>query len=83
MGSTVEAIREMDSIDTKVLAVCKWMSCKDTFDTQDKLVEHVLHEHISNAIPEKCQDLGIERKDQDMIGSSGMFSTNGRCRGLL
>lgn len=58
-------------IVTTSLAVCRWAWCKETFGTQDELVEHVLDEHVAKAMPTKKKDLPLERRARNGASFEG------------
>ncbi|KAH8120715.1 hypothetical protein DFH11DRAFT_1478580, partial [Phellopilus nigrolimitatus] len=61
----------MPKISTSSLAVCKWAWCKESFETTDKLVMHVLEEHVWKAKPMKRKDVPLERRAMDGTSFQG------------
>ncbi|TDL15854.1 hypothetical protein BD410DRAFT_732066, partial [Rickenella mellea] len=62
------------TVDTTMaapLAACRWEWCRSSFQSQDELVEHVLHEHIDNVHPVKRKDLGILRRAEEGVSDGG------------
>ncbi|KAI5120557.1 hypothetical protein M0805_000285 [Coniferiporia weirii] len=66
----------MPSISTSSLAVCRWLSCKETFETQDRLVMHVLDEHVAKASPVKRRDVAPKLRTPDGTSSQDSIQTS-------
>ena len=64
-------------ITTTTLAVCRWGWCKESFSSQDELVEHVLQEHIEKAVPIKKKDLPLEKRAQLGESFEGALESSG------
>ncbi|KLO11273.1 hypothetical protein SCHPADRAFT_877127 [Schizopora paradoxa] len=53
--------------DSNFLSVCRWQWCSESFDSPDRLADHVLKEHIEKAKPMKRRDVDVHRRAQDGV----------------
>ena len=59
-----------------VIAPCRWAWCRQIFDTDYKLVKHVLDEHIAAAIPLKRNDIPLEKRAIHGTSFEGKINRN-------
>ena len=57
--------------DSNFLSVCRWQWCSESFESPDRLADHVLKEHIEKAKPMKRRDVDVHRRAQDGASFEG------------
>lgn len=58
-------------VDANNLAVCRWQWCSESFESTDRLADHVLKDHIANAKPMKRRDVDVHYRAQDGVSFEG------------
>jgi hypothetical protein len=58
-----------------VLHSCNWGWCRLNFDSRNELVNHVVHEHVKNAVPVRRCEVEIYRRVEEGIGESLSISS--------
>lgn len=52
------------------LHLCRWEWCRESFDASEKLIEHVIREHVNKAIPVRRRDIPLIRRAEEGTSES-------------
>ncbi|RDB22544.1 hypothetical protein Hypma_010019 [Hypsizygus marmoreus] len=56
--------------DLPHIHACRWAWCRLAFFSNTELVQHVIHDHVHNAVPVKRKDIPMLRRAEEGLGES-------------